>query len=174
MRVGRSNVEALTRGAREDPRGEEIHEQPDARDDEHPAGEDLRRVREPLDRFDEDPDRDHDEGDSVGERSQDLGPPVAEAPLRSRRAGGQPRREQRERNRRRVTQHVTGVCEERQAVGGQTPYELDHGVGRGQREHGAESAPAARAVESVAVVVAHFGGRITIGPLKSLNCWRMK
>ena len=127
-----------------------------------------------VNRLDEDPDRDHDEGDSVGERGQDLGPPVAEAPLCSRRAGGQPRREQRERNRPRVTQHVTGVCEERQAVGGQTAYELDHGVGRGQHEHGAESAPAARAVEAVAVVVAHVGGRITIGPLKSLNCWRMK
>ena len=88
----------------------EVHSEADHADDEHPAARHPRRVGEASRGLDEDPDGDDDQEDAVRERGEDLRAPIAEAPLWGRRTSGEPRREQRECERRRVRQHVAGVC----------------------------------------------------------------
>ena len=86
--------------------------------------------------------------------------PKVKAP--ARRALGQPRRHQRERDRARVGEHVGGVREQRQRVGDHAGHDLDHHEAADQRQRDGERAAVGgghRTVVVVMVVVRHrFGG----------------
>src|SRR5215216_6672864 len=74
-------VEAIAPGAREHQSAYEVYDEPHHGYDQHPAAEDLGRLRCAPVSFDKDPDGDRDQRDPVGEGGQDLGPFVAEAPV---------------------------------------------------------------------------------------------
>ena len=164
MAEGGLHVQVLLAHPRQDPRRDEVHGQPGERDDEHPAAEDPRRVVEPPDRLDEDPDRDRHQRDTVCERGEDLGAPVAEAPLGSGRPGREPGGGERQTERRHVAEHVARVGKESEAAGQQPADELDDRVGGGQGEDDGERAGAAA---SMGMVVRHLrvGGVIESGLL---------
>ena len=117
MQQRAAHVEAVASRPVQHPGGGEIHGEADRADHEHPAACHVRRVGEAPRSLHEDPDRDDDEQDAVRERGEDLRPPVAEAPLGRRRPPGKPGREQRERKRGRVGEHVARVGEHGQRVG---------------------------------------------------------
>ena len=125
----------------EDVSSEEVHGETDHAHGEHPAAGDVGRVGEAPRGLHEDPDGDDDEQDAVGQRRKDLGPPVTEAPLRRRRPARQPGREQRERKRCRIGEHVPGVGEHRQGIGDQAHDDLHHEEARNERQCDRERLP---------------------------------
>ena len=139
---------------------EEVDGEPDHADDEHPAAGDVGRVGEAPRGLHEDPDGDDDEQDAVRERREDLGPPVAEAPLRRRRPTGEPGREQRERQRRCIGEHVPGVGEHRQRVGDQADDDLHDEEARNERKCDRERLPVG-AQAGVLVAVGVHGNQAT-------------
>ena len=111
----------------------EVSRQADQGDGEHPAAQDIRRVREPAVRLHEDPDRQADEHEPVHEGRENLCPLVAEAPLRRARPAREPDRDQREAERHVVREHVHRVGEEREAPSQQP---ADHFDGRDRDRQG--------------------------------------
>ncbi len=119
--------------------GREIDRDSGEPDAEHPATEHVGRVSHAAERLDEDPDREHDERDAVGERDQHLGPLEPVRPPGRRGPPGQPHGTERKRQRNVVGQHVGGVGEQRETPGEQSADDLDDRVGRGQRERERQS-----------------------------------
>ena len=140
---------------------EEVHGEPDHAHGEHPPAGDVGRVGEASRGLHEDPDRHDDEQDPVRQRRQNLGPPVAEAPLRRRRPARQPGREQRERKRCCIGEHVPGVGEHRQGVGDQAHDDLDDEEARNERQSDRERLPVG-AQPGVFVAVGVHGVRLQL------------
>ena len=157
---GGRDVEALARVPLQDPRGDQVDDQPGDRDRQHQARLDLGRVAEPGPGLDEDPDRDRDQGDAVEERREDLGSPVAEGAARAPGAGGEPGREQGDAEREAVGEHVRGVGEQRQAARDQAAGDLGDQEQRGQREDQLQGALGAGAVEVDRVRVVVSAGAV--------------
>ena len=167
MQQRAAHVEAVAACPVQHPGGSEIHREADRTDYEHPTACHLRRVREAPRSLHEDPDRDDDEQDAVRERGEDLRPPVAEASLGRRRPPGEPGREQRERERGGVGEHVAGVCEHGQRVGEQPHDDLhDHEAGD-ERQRNRER-PAVGAQPRVLVTVGVHSLRL------ARQLWRLK
>ena len=145
---GRFDVQALPARPDQDPGGGRVHEQPDERDDEHPAAEDLGRVVETPHRLPDDPAADQHEREAVDERCQDLRPLEAEAARRRRRSARERHGHEREDDRDVVGQHVARIREEGEAVGPDSPGDLDDRERQGEHEH-----PEERATRSASVVV---------------------
>ena len=136
-----AHVEAVASRPVQHARRGEVHGEADRADHEHPAAGDVRWVGEAPRSLHEDPDRDDDEQDAVRERREDLGPPVAEAPLRRRRPPGEPGREQGERQRGGVGEHVPGVGQDGQRVGEQPDDDLHDEEARDERQRDRERLP---------------------------------
>ena len=164
------DVEARVRVRVEDPRGDEVDDQPERGDHQHQPALDLGRVAEAAPGLDEDPDRDRDERDAVEERGEDLRPPVAERLRRAAGPGREPRREQRDPQRENVGEHVRGVGEQRQAAGDQAADDLGDEERRGEDEDGLQCAggPGACVIVAVGVAQARAASsvRIVFGSMK--------
>src|SRR5918997_6072893 len=98
MEKGAPGIEivAVPTAAREHPGGCDVSKHAGNGDDEERAALDLGRLLESLPRLPEDVDRQDDQADRIDERGEDLGPQVAEGPLGTRGATGQPHREERQ------------------------------------------------------------------------------
>ena len=93
------------------------------------GGSNSRRTR--LDRDDR---REDEQGDAVGLGGEDLDPFEAEGHPALGRAAGEPDRDQREADRRRVGEHVGGVGEQRQRVGDDPGHHLGGHEAEDQRQ----------------------------------------
>ncbi len=146
------DVQRLAARAGEDGECRHVDDEPSDGHDEHPAAEHLRRVGQPSHRLEQHPGGDEHEQQPVEERGDDLGAPVAEAAVGRGGAPREPDRPEREQQREDVREHVTGVGEQRQAVGRQPAGHLGHRVGGEQHQRPAEGARAGVRV-TVRVVV---------------------
>jgi hypothetical protein len=109
--------------------------------------------------------RDRNEHETVDERGEDLCALKAEAAVRGGGARREPGRTERKAERPHVSEHVTGVGEQREAARQQPGDELhDHVRGR-EQEHEPERPSATR--PAVLVRVGHLGALIVTPSLKS-------
>src|SRR5262245_54468119 len=122
----------------------EVHGEAERGDREHRSGEDRGRPPEATERLDPDRDRDGDEEHAVRERGQDLGAVEAVGLLRSPRSLREGEREQGERERRDVGEHVPGVGQQRQRPGPEPADRLRQHRRRGEAEREPEAAAALR------------------------------
>ena len=153
MTVRRLDVEAARPRPRQDPSGGDVDSDSEGAEHEDPAPQHLRRVAKTLERFVEDPDRECDERDPVRERCQHLGALVAVRPLGRGRTIREPDREERQRERDVVGEHVHRVGEQRKAAREQAADDFGNGVRGRDRECEGERVPAPRS--SVIVRVGH-------------------
>ena len=110
------DVEAAPVGTRDVPRRDDVHDDPDERHDEHREAFRPRRRDEPAHTAVDDQAGEHEQGQAVRLRAQRLHPPEAEGEVAARRPCRQAERDERQDERARVGQHVSGVGEERQRV----------------------------------------------------------
>jgi hypothetical protein len=138
------------RSAGENPGGQEIDEEPEHRDRQHRRAVDGPGRAPPLRGLDDDRHRAHEQQHRVAQRSEDLGPTIAEGPLWARRTPRDDPREERKRQRPGVRQHVTGVREQREAVREDSANGLD--AEKPQRQQQRESKPLERNVPHAVTV----------------------
>ncbi len=157
LQVGAADVERLRSPPVEHGEGHQVHDQPDAGDDEHRAGLDLRRVADPPDRLGEHEHRDGDEQEAVRDRGEDLDPLPAERASSASRPLGERDRAERQRDADRVGRHVPGVGEQGQGAGHDRADHLGHQHGHGEPEDDRQPAslPAGCRDGGMAVAVSH-------------------
>jgi hypothetical protein len=136
----RPHVERVAAAPCEQPQRTRVDQKADGGDGEHRARGDLGGAVEPPERLDEDPDPERHQRQAVDERREDLRAREAEAAAQRRRPGGEPGREQREGERRRVRAHVRRVREESEAAREPAAHRLDDPVTEREREHRSEHA----------------------------------
>ncbi len=153
MAVRGLDVQTARPRPRQDKSGGDVDPDSEGAEDEHPAAEHVRRVAEALERLVEDPDRECDERDPVRERCQDLRALVPVRPLRRRGTIREPDREERERERDVVGEHVHRVREQREAAREHAADDFGNGVRGRDRECEGERVSAPRS--SVIVRVGH-------------------
>jgi len=111
-----------------------VHGHPDQGDHQYHAAGHGRRRHQPPDRRVAEPGGQQDQGDAVGLRRQDLGALQPVGVPAGRRPGGQPRRDQHQRDGRGVGQHMRGIGDQRERVRRQASYDLSGHEGQDQRE----------------------------------------
>jgi hypothetical protein len=119
---------------REEPRREEIHDEPPRGYGEHRPGVDLRRCAPAFDRFHDHPHRGNSERHPVAEGRQCF---CAAIPVRSdqrARPAGHPLRRQGEREGARIGEHVPGVGDQGQAMGEPPRHGFDDHEADGQQK----------------------------------------
>ena len=79
----------------------DVHGRPDEADHEDEAAVHVGRMGQAPDRLDAEHAGEHEQGDAVGLRGEDLGPPEAEGEAPARRPGGEPGGDEGEADRRR-------------------------------------------------------------------------
>ena len=153
VREGALEVEAAPLRAGQHHRGGQVHGDPGKRHREHDAALHVGRVHEPPDALDHDHYGERDERGTVQLRGQDLRAPE---PEREAAVGGparEPRREQRERDRAGVGEHVGRVGEQCERVGQDAGRHLDGHQAENQGERECEAARVVRVDVGVAVGV---------------------
>ena len=139
VQVGAPQVQAVIPMLAQAERDEGIDAEADAREGEHATPRDRRRVLEAPPRLGDD-ERDHQpEDDPVHQRRQDLGAIVAEGLALARGPAADPEREQRQRERGDVREHVRRVGDEGEAVRQIPAHELRHAEERAEDQPGADS-----------------------------------
>ena len=127
---GTLDVEAAPVGAGQDEGGDEVHGDSDDGDDQHGRTLDVRWVDEAPDSLDPDQRPEPHERRAVQLRREDLGAPVAEREAALGRPPCEPGREQRQRDRAGVREHVRGVREQRE----RRREDADHHLARHEGE----------------------------------------
>src|SRR5215207_448452 len=133
-------VQALAPCPEEDDATCQVDDEPERGHEQHRPTEDLCWFPKARVGLDEDPDRDYNERDPVGEGGEDLGPPVAEAFVRGSRPLGEPCGEEGEPEREVVREHVPCVGEQGEAPRQESADDLHCRKARRQDEHHGERA----------------------------------
>ena len=155
---GALDVQRRAVRAVQDDRGDEVHRHADQGDDEHDAALDRGRVDQPADALVDDQQPEHEQRRAVELGGEDLGALEAVGHRALGRPRRQPQRDQRQRERGRVGEHVRGVGEQRQRLGEDAGHDLDGHQAEQQAER--DPQPPGRGVGRrvrmpVVVVVAH-------------------
>ncbi len=139
--AGALDVERAALRARQLPGGRDVDPRAQQADDQHQAALDVGRREQALHGLDGDHAGEHEQRRAVDLRGQDLGAPEAEREAPAGRARGQPRGDQRERQRAGVGEHVGRVGEQRQRAGDHARHHLGDHEGEDQPEGDREPAP---------------------------------
>ena len=134
------DVEAAAIGARERPRGGEVDEDSHHRHRQHDAALDIGRRDQPAHGLEQDQEREHEQRHAVGLGREDLDALETVGHDALRGACRQADRNQREADRRRVREHVTGIREQREGAGEQAGDDLEEHEAEDQREGDGELA----------------------------------
>jgi len=172
------DVEAALVFAGQDPRCQEVDCDADQRDHQDHRSFDGRRGDEVADALVDDQQPEHEQRYAICLGAQDLGPPKAVGHRPGSRARCQPSSEQRERQRRRIGQHVGGVGEQRQRRSDHGRDDLGNHEDDDQRERRGQRTPVSvaasvrvasvrvAAVRAAAVRVMGVAHRLTESSLK--------
>ena len=128
-------------------RGGEVDRDPGDRHGQHRSALRLRRAQQPVDALVDDPGTEHEQRHPVQLRGEDLRSLQPERVVAAGRPGGEPHRDQRERDRAGVGEHVAGVGEQCQGVGQHSDHDLDRHEGDDQRQRGEEQLPRSASAE---------------------------
>lgn len=122
-------------------KGGDVHERSQDAHDDHDRAVDVRRRAEPPHALDGDDAGEHEERGAVDLRRQDLRAPKPKVNAPFGGCAATPRRQQRERGRRGVGEHVRGVLRQRQRAGEQSGDDLDRHEAGDQEQRDRQPAP---------------------------------
>ena len=149
-------------GAGQRPRGDEVHHDADQRDDQDRGALDLGRVDHAAHALDDDEQPEDQQRRAVELGREDLGALEAEGEGAARGAAGEVDRDQRQRDRGGVGEHVRRVGEQRQRRGGDADGDLDGHEAQDQPEGDRELAAVGVLGDLVAVPVAGAGAVVCV------------
>ena len=140
--------------AAQDQVGDHVRRKARERDRQHRSGQDRDRRSQATRGLDDDPDRDHEQAKTVDERCEHAHPAVAIGASLVRRAAAHDHGKERQRERRRVGEHVPGVGQQRKRAAPETSDHLERHEGGRQRERPAQT----RAGRTLVIVAGVIGG----------------
>ena len=147
------HVEAIASAGMQNPQPHEVYQQPAQRHGHHQRSRPPPGFKESPIGFDENENRDRHQRCSIDQGSQDFRAVKAIRPLRRRRSLGNPNGEHAQPQGGRIGEHVAGVRQQGQRVGGQPADDLSHHVSASQHKDQREPLPVVGTTDSVVVVV---------------------